>query len=393
MAPFYDPLLGEARRPWGRPRARAHAHAPRARRVRDRRSRDAARLPSRAPQRAVLRGGRHVRGDRRVRGAGEEGGAVVSSDNDGSGSPDGAVRATVAVELDGRRSEVRAGAEPPHAALARASAIAGRATACGGAPDAIVSPMVDRPPRPCRRGGRGGGGRRRLHRRGDEDGERDRRPSARDRHGAVGGAGESVTLGQVICVVEGGEVAPPRRFCSDVSREHGEPLAATASRVDRWILIEHHGAWGRTRSTRAGSRPRSRHISRRAQPPFARRRCSSFAAASAGCGRHPCLLGLAPRAPVAVVDGRRGLRRPFGLDFATPAKCWPIRCHSSARTGSTTPAARSTAYRCTRRCGTSSTKGGSGSARTWAATGSRATSSACPKGVYYGRVGSGDALR
>jgi hypothetical protein len=39
-------------------------------------------------------------------------------------------------------------------------------------------------------------------------------------------------------------VAPPRRFCSDVSREHGEPLAATASRVDRWILIEHHGAWG-----------------------------------------------------------------------------------------------------------------------------------------------------
>src|SRR5688572_8848066 len=40
-------------------------------------------------------------------------------------------------------------------------------------------------------------------------------------------------------------MAPPRRFCSDVSREHGEPLAATASRVDRWILVEHHGAWGK----------------------------------------------------------------------------------------------------------------------------------------------------
>jgi hypothetical protein len=40
-------------------------------------------------------------------------------------------------------------------------------------------------------------------------------------------------------------VAPPRGFCSDVSREHGESLAATASRVDRWILVEYHGAWGR----------------------------------------------------------------------------------------------------------------------------------------------------
>jgi hypothetical protein len=40
-------------------------------------------------------------------------------------------------------------------------------------------------------------------------------------------------------------LAPRRGLCSEVSREHGEPLAATASRVDRWILIEHHGAWGK----------------------------------------------------------------------------------------------------------------------------------------------------
>jgi hypothetical protein len=40
-------------------------------------------------------------------------------------------------------------------------------------------------------------------------------------------------------------LGPRRRFCSDVSRDHGEPLGATASRVDRWILIEYHGAWGR----------------------------------------------------------------------------------------------------------------------------------------------------
>jgi hypothetical protein len=40
-------------------------------------------------------------------------------------------------------------------------------------------------------------------------------------------------------------LGPSRRFCSDVSREHGEPLVATASRVDHWILIEHHGGWGK----------------------------------------------------------------------------------------------------------------------------------------------------
>ena len=40
-------------------------------------------------------------------------------------------------------------------------------------------------------------------------------------------------------------LAPSERFCSDVSGEHGEALTATASRVDHWILIEYHGAWGR----------------------------------------------------------------------------------------------------------------------------------------------------
>ncbi|MGZ6792386.1 MAG: sucrase ferredoxin [Mycobacteriales bacterium] len=32
--------------------------------------------------------------------------------------------------------------------------------------------------------------------------------------------------------------------CSDDSRAHDEPLRATASRVDRWLLVEHRGAWG-----------------------------------------------------------------------------------------------------------------------------------------------------
>jgi hypothetical protein len=36
-----------------------------------------------------------------------------------------------------------------------------------------------------------------------------------------------------------------RPFCSDVSLENAEPLAATASRVDHWILIEYRGLWNR----------------------------------------------------------------------------------------------------------------------------------------------------
>jgi hypothetical protein len=35
-----------------------------------------------------------------------------------------------------------------------------------------------------------------------------------------------------------------RAFCADVSRETAEPLAATASRVDHWIVIEYRGLWG-----------------------------------------------------------------------------------------------------------------------------------------------------
>src|SRR5436309_1274809 len=35
-----------------------------------------------------------------------------------------------------------------------------------------------------------------------------------------------------------------RAFCADVSLENAESLAATASRVDNWILVEHRGVWG-----------------------------------------------------------------------------------------------------------------------------------------------------
>ena len=41
------------------------------------------------------------------------------------------------------------------------------------------------------------------------------------------------------------ERAPRRPFCAAVSRAGGEPLAATASRIDAWVLIEYRGAWRR----------------------------------------------------------------------------------------------------------------------------------------------------
>ena len=32
-------------------------------------------------------------------------------------------------------------------------------------------------------------------------------------------------------------------FCSDISRENDEPLGATASRIDHWLLVEYRGLW------------------------------------------------------------------------------------------------------------------------------------------------------
>ena len=36
-----------------------------------------------------------------------------------------------------------------------------------------------------------------------------------------------------------------RPFCADLARENDEPLAATASRIDNWFLIEYRGLWAR----------------------------------------------------------------------------------------------------------------------------------------------------
>lgn len=36
-----------------------------------------------------------------------------------------------------------------------------------------------------------------------------------------------------------------RPLCADLSRDNSEPLAATASRIDHWLLIEYRGLWSR----------------------------------------------------------------------------------------------------------------------------------------------------
>jgi len=36
---------------------------------------------------------------------------------------------------------------------------------------------------------------------------------------------------------------PARPFCSEISRENHEPLGATASRIDHWLLVEYRGLW------------------------------------------------------------------------------------------------------------------------------------------------------
>jgi hypothetical protein len=40
-------------------------------------------------------------------------------------------------------------------------------------------------------------------------------------------------------------MSTPREFCREVALENAESLAATASRVDHWILVEYRGLWSR----------------------------------------------------------------------------------------------------------------------------------------------------
>ena len=56
--------------------------------------------------------------------------------------------------------------------------------------------------------------------------------------------GEPVSTGQIICVVRRRVTATaPRPFCSEAARGAAEPLSATASRVEHWLLVEYPGHW------------------------------------------------------------------------------------------------------------------------------------------------------
>ncbi|MET0939191.1 MAG: sucrase ferredoxin [Gaiellaceae bacterium] len=115
-------------------------------------------------------------------------------------------------------------------------------------------------------------------------------------------------------------MAPPRRFCSEVSQAHREPLAATASRVDRWVLVEHHGAWGKDAVDSSGlSAEVKAHLAQRAaalmpaKVLFIRRR-----ERRAADGVHVYWGSSAPGGSwlsSTVVEGYEDLR---GLDFADP---------------------------------------------------------------------------
>jgi hypothetical protein len=48
-----------------------------------------------------------------------------------------------------------------------------------------------------------------------------------------------------VSVVTAQPAAERRAFCAAVSSAAGEPLAATASRIDHWLLVEYRGAWAR----------------------------------------------------------------------------------------------------------------------------------------------------
>ena len=97
----------EADRARRRPRARAQAHAPCARRVRDRRPEDAARLPQGAARARVLRARRDVPRARRVGGARGAGGGARGTGGCRARQNGRTTERLRTVEVDGRRFEVR----------------------------------------------------------------------------------------------------------------------------------------------------------------------------------------------------------------------------------------------------------------------------------------------
>ena len=101
------------------------------------------------------------------------------------------------------------------------------------------------------------------------------------------------------------------QLCSAASREREEPLAATASRVERWLLVEHRGAWG----------PQSVPSSRLPQPAA---RALAATADAAGARllmvRRPAGVASGPGRQVFAVDSRPGSERVLTRHLGTDAE-------------------------------------------------------------------------
>ncbi len=86
----------------------------------------------------------------------------------------------------------------------------------------------------------------RLRRRGDEDGERDHVAPRGHRLSPLRRAGPAgVDRAGHLPRHPGRGLTETRPFCADLARENDEPLAATASRIDNWFLVEYRGLWTR----------------------------------------------------------------------------------------------------------------------------------------------------
>ena len=174
----------EADRARRRPRARADADAPRARRVRARRPADAARLPQGAalairassPARPATASSSRRRSPQRA-------GELTREAPQAASSANGRVRPrATAVEVGGRRYDVTVlEPEPPWAELARRRRERAAHGPGGAGSEAVVTPMQGTVLKvEVAEGDEIEAGKVRLHRRGDEDGERDRRAPPRE---------------------------------------------------------------------------------------------------------------------------------------------------------------------------------------------------------------------
>ncbi len=185
-----------------------------------------------------------------------------------------------------------------------------------------------------------------------------------------------------------------RPFCADVSLENAEPLAATASRVDHWILVEYRGLWGARRARRQrplradqgppdGTAPRPARHEAPLRPPDA-------PPGAPDAGRPLGQLARARRLDRLRRD--RGLRGPARArpDLAGASRS-AIRCCSSAPTASTTAAAPATGGRSIDALDEQADEDW-----VWQSShlgGDRFAGNVVflPEGLYFGRVGPGEA--